>query len=244
MAEAHLRRFYRRSDHVLAPTLAIFEEMKQLRGDAQVSLWSRGVDRELFDPKRRDMDWRRAQGFGDDDLVLLFFGRLVLEKGVRDYVAIVQRLRDQGLPVKPLVVGAGPADGEFRPVGGAVLTGHLDGPDLARAIASADILVHPSRTEAFGNVVLEAMASGLAIVSADTDSSRQLIEHGRSGVLVSAPDADAFGAEIATLIADPQRRQQLGSEARKASARFSWDAASDSVLAAYRSLLSGRPAPA
>ena len=80
--------------------------------------------------------------------------------------------------------------------------------------------------------------------TADADSSRQLIEHGRSGVLVSAPDADAFGAEIATLIADPQRRQQLGSEARKASARFSWDAASDSVLAAYRSLLSGRPAPA
>jgi len=218
--------------------------LRQLRGDARASLWSRGVDRELFDPKRRDMEWRRATGFSDDDVVVLFFGRLVLEKGVRDFVAIVRQLQARGLAVKPLVVGAGPAADEFQPLGDAVLAGHLDGPDLARAIASADILIHPSRTEAFGNVVLEAMASGLAIVSADTDSSRQLIEHGRTGVLVSAPDADASGAEIATLIADPQRRQQLGSEARKASARFSWDAASDSVLAAYRSLLSGRPAPA
>jgi glycosyltransferase involved in cell wall biosynthesis len=244
LAEAHLRRFYRRSEHVLAPTPGIVDELRQLRGDARASLWSRGVDRELFDPKRRDMEWRRATGFSDDDVVVLFFGRLVLEKGVRDFVAIVRQLQARGLAVKPLVVGAGPAADEFQPLGDAVLAGHLDGPDLARAIASADILIHPSRTEAFGNVVLEAMASGLAIVSADTDSSRQLIEHGRSGVLVSAPDADASGAEIATLIADPQRRQQLGSEARKASARFSWDAASDSVLAAYRSLLSGRPAPA
>jgi len=244
LAEAHLRRFYRRSEHVLAPTPGIVDELRQLRGDARASLWSRGVDRELFDPKRRDMEWRRATGFSDDDVVVLFFGRLVLEKGVRDFVAIVRQLQARGLAVKPLVVGAGPAADEFQPLGDAVLAGHLDGPDLARAIASADILIHPSRTEAFGNVVLEAMASGLAIVSADTDSSRQLIEHGRTGVLVSAPDADAFGAEIATLIADPQRRQQLGSEARKASARFSWDAASDSVLAAYRSLLSGRPAPA
>ena len=244
LAEAHLRRFYRRSEHVLAPTPGIVDELRQLRGDARASLWSRGVDRELFDPKRRDMEWRRATGFSDDDVLVLFFGRLVLEKGVRDFVAIVRQLQARGLAVKPLVVGAGPAADEFQPLGDAVLAGHLDGPDLARAIASADILIHPSRTEAFGNVVLEAMASGLAIVSADTDSSRQLIEHGRSGVLVSAPDADASGAEIATLIADPQRRQQLGSEARKASARFSWDAASDSVLAAYRSLLSGRPAPA
>jgi len=244
LAEAHLRRFYRRSEHVLAPTPGIVDELRQLRGDARASLWSRGVDRELFDPKRRDMEWRRATGFSDDDVLVLFFGRLVLEKGVRDFVAIVRQLQARGLAVKPLVVGAGPAADEFQPLGDAVLAGHLDGPDLARAIASADILIHPSRTEAFGNVVLEAMASGLAIVSADTDSSRQLIEHGRTGVLVSAPDADASGAEIATLIADPQRRQQLGSEARKASARFSWDAASDSVLAAYRSLLSGCPAPA
>lgn len=234
LAEAHLRRFYRRSDHVLAPTPGIVEEMKQLRGNGRVSLWSRGVDRVLFAPNRRDPSWRAEHGWTKDDVVVLFFGRLVLEKGVRDYVAIVQRLRARGVAVRPLVVGAGPAAGHFAELPDAVLTGHLDGPDLARAVASADILIHPSRTEAFGNVVLEAMASGLAIVSADTDSARQLIQHRRSGILCAAPDADAFAAEVAALAANGDRRRELGAEARAASRRFSWDAASDAALEGYR----------
>lgn len=235
LAEAHLRRVYRRSDHVLAPTPGIVAEMQALRGDDRVSLWSRGVDRELFSPERRDLSWRLARGWSDDDVVVLFFGRLVLEKGVRDYVATVRRLRDRGVAVRPLVVGAGPAEDAFAELGDAVLTGHLDGPDLARAIASANILIHPSRTEAFGNVVLEAMASGLAIVSADTDSSRQLIDQGRSGLLCA--DAQAFVEAVSALAADADRRRELGAEARAASARFSWDAASDSALDAYRSLV-------
>jgi phosphatidylinositol alpha 1,6-mannosyltransferase len=242
LAEAHLRRFYRRSDHVLAPTPGIVAEMKRLRRDDRVSLWSRGVDRELFSPTRRDLSWRRAQGWRDNDVVVLFFGRLVLEKGVRDYIAIVKRLRANGVAVRALVVGAGPAAAAFAELGDAVLTGHLDGPELARAVASADILIHPSRTEAFGNVVLEAMASGLAIVSADTDSSRQLIEHGRSGLLCAG--AEDFADAVGDLAADEGRRRELGAEARAASARFSWDAASDSVLDAYRAAISERQGPA
>ena len=241
LAEAHLRRFYRRSDHVLAPTPGIVAEMKELRGDDHVSLWSRGVDRTLFSPERRDLSWRRAQGWRDDELVALFFGRLVLEKGVRDYVAIVQALRARGLAVRPLVVGAGPATKPFADLGDAMLTGHVDGSDLARAVASADILIHPSRTEAFGNVVLEAMASGLAIVSADTDSSRALIEDERSGLLCTG-DLDAFADGVAALATDVDRRRELGANARAASSRFSWDAASESVLEAYDSVLrSKRP---
>jgi phosphatidylinositol alpha 1,6-mannosyltransferase len=166
----------------------------------------------------------------------------VLEKGVRDYIAIVQRLHANGVTVRALAVGAGPAAAAFAELGDAVLTGHLDGPELARAVASADILIHPSRTEAFGNVVLEAMASGLAIVSADTDSSRQLIEHGRSGLL--STDAEDFADAVGGLAADEGRRRELGAEARAASARFSWDAASDSVLEAYRAVISERQGPA
>jgi glycosyltransferase involved in cell wall biosynthesis len=125
----------------------------------------------------------------------------------------------------------------FAELGDAVLTGHLDGPELARAVASADILIHPSRTEAFGNVVLEAMASGLAIVSADTDSSRQLIEHGRCGILLPTQDPEAFAEETRLLAADRARMLALGRDARAASRAFSWDVASDSVLDAYQSLL-------
>ena len=239
LAEAHLRRFYRRSDHVLAPTPGIVAEMKRLRGDDRVTLWSRGVDRVRFAPERRDDQWRRAQGWSDEDVVLLFFGRLVLEKGVRDFVSVVQRLRASGVAVRPLIVGAGPARDEFDALGDAVFTGHVEGEELARAIASADILLHPSRTEAFGNVVLEAMASGLAVVCAAADSAAALVENDRSGILCPADDLDAFVAAIGQLAGDADQRREMGHAAREASARFSWDSASASVLEVYEALAGG-----
>jgi len=234
LAEAHLRRFYRRSDHVLAPTPGIVEELKQLRRDDRVSLWSRGVDRQLFDPGRRNLEWRRAQGFADDDVVLLFFGRLVLEKGVDEFVAIVRALAERGIRVRPLIVGDGPARGRFETLGDAVFTGHLEGAELARAVANADILLHPSRTEAFGNVVLEAMASGLAIVCADAESARALA--GSGGIEICATTGQLADA-VAELCRNADRRRALGMLARQESGRFDWDEASRSVLAAYQSVV-------
>jgi glycosyltransferase involved in cell wall biosynthesis len=238
LAEAHLRRFYRRSDHVLAPTPATVDEIKALRGDDGVGLWSRGVDRDRFAPARRDLQWRRAMGWADGDVVLLFFGRLVLEKGVGEFVSLIQQLRQRGVGVHALVVGEGPARDRFDGLEGAVLTGHLDGDELGRAIASADILLHPSRTEAFGNVVLEAMASGLAVVCADADSARSLVENERTGLLYSAKDNAGLLDALAAVVRDADRRRALGRAAREASARFSWDAASQSVLDAYEQLVS------
>jgi phosphatidylinositol alpha 1,6-mannosyltransferase len=231
--EAHLRRFYRRSDHVLVPTPGMVEELRRLRGDDRVSLWSRGVDRDLFDPLRRSGEWRGARGLSDDEVVVLFFGRLVLEKGVEDYVAIVQRLIERGIPVRPLIVGDGPARNAFSALPGAIFAGHLDGRELAIAIASADILLHPSRTETFGNVVLEAMASGLAVVCAAADSSRTLVDPGRSGILCSPDARDEFVAAIAELAGNVGRRTELGHAARLASSRFGWDDASRCVVHAY-----------
>ena len=237
IAEAHLRRFYRRSDHVLAPTLGIVAEIATMRDDNKVSLWSRGVDLDLFDPRRRDLDWRRARGWSDKDFVVLYFVRLVLEKGVKDFVSIVQRLRTQSVAVKVLVIGAGPARDAFDALEDSLFTGHLDGEELARAVASADLLIHPSRTEAFGNVVLEAMASGLAIVSSATDSSESLIEQGRSGLLCPSDDLDCVARTVAELAGNANKRRSLGTEARIASRAFSWDAASESVLGAYGSIV-------
>ncbi|MEA3080589.1 MAG: phosphatidylinositol alpha 1,6-mannosyltransferase [Sphingomonadales bacterium] len=233
-AEAHLRRFYRRSDHVLAPTPVIVEEMKRLRGDDRVTLWSRGVDRDLFDPKRRDPEWRRAHGFADDDVVLLFFGRLVVEKGIADFVSTVLALRQRPIRIRPLIVGAGPARHRFEPLGDAVFAGHLEGPALARAVASADILLHPSQTEAFGNVVPEAMASGLAVVCAEAQSARALAAGGRS-IVICRPEG--FADEVAELYRNAGRRRALGILARQESARFDWDEASSSVLKAYESVI-------
>jgi len=240
LVEAHLKRFYRRSDHVLAPTPALAAEMRRLRGDDHVSLWSRGVDRARFDPARRDNNWRRAHGWSDDDAVVLFFGRLVLEKGVGDFIAIVRKLQEDGHAVRPLIVGAGPAAGLFDALPGAVMTGHLDGAELAQAVASADILLNPSTSEAFGNVVLEAMAAGLAVVSAAAPSAKALIDQGRTGLLCPPGNHAAFAAAIEPLLESPAQRAALAAAARQASAAYGWTEASHSVARAYQSVLARR----
>ena len=204
----------------------------------RVSLWSRGVDRDRFDPARRDMRMAAGHGMADDEVAMLFFGRLVLEEGRRRSLSRpCFACWRSGVTVRPLVVGEGPARGEFEALAGAVLTGHLDGADLARAVASADILLHPSRTEAFGNVVLEAMASGLAVVAADADSARQLIKDGRSGLLYAAGEQSSAANAIARLVGDADERRAIGAEARAGSARFDWHSASQSVVDAYRNVL-------
>ena len=235
--EAHLRRFYRRSDMVLVPTPGLAREMEATRGDDRVRVWSRGIDRDRFSPEHRDPAWRIRHGFAENDIAILFLGRLVAEKGVNVFAATIRLLQTAGHKVRPLVVGAGPAAPAFEAIPGAVLTGHLDGTELAAAIAAADIMLTPSTTETFGNVVLEAMASGLAIVSADAPSARALLDDGRTGLLCAPTDPYAYAAAIAKLIAAPERRHALGAAARQASAAYSWEGASASVAQAYAETL-------
>jgi glycosyltransferase involved in cell wall biosynthesis len=210
-----------------------------MRDDWAASLWSRGVDRTLFHAGRRDLDWRRGLGIADDEVVVLFLGRLVLEKGVQKYASVLRALKSRGVAVRPLIVGEGPARGVLQALPGSVMTGHLDGPALARAVASADILLHVSQTEAFGNVMLEAMASGLAVVAVESGAGSTMIVDGRTGVICGPGEADCTTA-ILELIANPAERQRLGSAAELASEAYSWDSASRSVAETYERLLRSR----
>lgn len=231
-AERHLARFYGRSDYVLVPNRPILDEMA--RPDGHVRLWGRGVDRARFDPARRDMGWRQAAGIADDEIAVLFFGRLVLEKGVDDFATIVRRLQDQGIRARPLVVGEGPAHARLaRALPDAVFTGHLAGDELGRAVASADVMINPSVTEAFGNVVLEAMAAGLPVVSADAPSARALIDPDRTGLLCPPGDVAAYADAVRRLIALPSEGRRLSMAARAATAAFTWTAALAAVAAVY-----------
>ncbi len=233
-AERHLARFYDRSDYVLVPNSAIQQEMTAHRDDGHIRIWGRGVDRARFDPARRDMAWRRASHIADDEMAVMFFGRLVLEKGVDDFVAVVRGLRDAGLKVRPLIVGEGPAHERFATaLPDAVFTGHLAGDELGRAVASADVMVNPSTTEAFGNVVLEAMAAGRPVVSADAPSARALIEPGATGLLCPPGNIDAYVAAVRRLVEAPQERRRLSRAARAASATFTWSVALSAVASVY-----------
>lgn len=235
VVERHLRRFYARCDCVLAPTASTAQLLRGM-GSAPVRLWSRGVDRQQFAPARRSCAWRRAQGLAEDDVVILFLGRLVMEKGLKLVAEAAADLACEPR-VRFLVVGDGPARGWLQarlPKG--VFTGALEQPELGTAVASADIMLNPSRTETFGNATLEGMASGLPVVCPTVASNLQLVQHDRQGLLIASNAADDYVAALRRLIVDGRLRARLGASGRIASASYDWRASSLAVIAAYNAM--------
>lgn len=243
MGERYLARFYARCDYVLAPNELLAEDMRAQTGlGDNVRIWSRGVDHNVWNPARRDMGWRRAHGYADDEVVPLFFGRLVKEKGLDVFEDVVRELRARGRKVRPLIVGAGPAGDDLaKVIGDAVFTGHIEGAQLARAVASADVLINPSTTEAFGNVNLEAMASGVALISADAPAARSLIHDGDNGLIVPPRDAKAYADAFERLIDDPSRMRALAGAGTESSKAFRWSAILDRVIDTYRLAIADGP---
>lgn len=240
--DAYLARFYGDADHILAPTWPIRDKLSSQFGREKVSIWSRGVDRTSFAPTMRSPAFREHLGYMHDEIVPLFFGRLVLEKGLGIFADAIAALRDKGHAVRPLVIGDGPAQGWLaRRLPNVTFLGFLDGRKLGEAVASADILFNPSVTEAFGNVNLEAMASGLAVVSADVDSASALIDDGRTGVLVAPHDAHAYAEAASTLIRQPGRLRMLREAAVRAADPYRWDAILADVAQVYEQLAGRNP---
>ena len=232
-------RFYDAADRLLAPNEPIAADFRAKGWAEKVSIWGRGVDTSVFSPECRDHLWRRSIGFQDDEPVVLFFGRIVFEKGLEMFAATIGELEARGKNVRPLVVGDGPALRWFQArLPNGIFTGHLHGAPLARAIASADVLINPSDSEAFGNVNLEAMASGLAIVSADVSSASVLIDDGVNGILVPPRDVDAYASAAAVLMDAPLQRMTLGRAARQASMAYDWRSTQEDVVRAYREVAS------
>ncbi len=235
--ERHLDRFYRGSDTILVPTAPIADEFAGKGFGDRARLWGRGVDRDQFSPRHRNLAWRRSHGFQDDDVVVLFFGRLVREKGPALFADIVDRVSASGVAIRPLIVGDGPERGWLaKRLPQARLLGSLSGEELGRAVASADIFVNPSITEAFGNVTLEAMASGLPSVCVDIPSGRNLLRKG-TGMFYAPDDIDGAVAAVRRLAVFSDLRSTMARAARAASEDYSWDKASAMVMDAYRALL-------
>lgn len=229
----YMRYFYNRCEHVYAPSHSMTDELSADKIGHDVRLWTRGVDGELFNPAKRDRNWRLANNFSDDDVVVAFVGRLVLEKGIDLFADAFKRARETAPSLKALVVGDGPERKTFESLlPDAVFAGYLQGEDLARAYASADMFFNPSITETFGNVTLEAMASGLPSVGAAAAGSRSLIEDGLTG-FVAEPNAAGFAEKIAKLGRDAGMRRRMGEAAREHSKRFCWDAILAELVAHY-----------
>jgi phosphatidylinositol alpha 1,6-mannosyltransferase len=238
LGEALLRRFYAGLDEVFVTSAGFGDVLRGqgLIGDSAV--WSRGVDKLRFSPAKRSLAWRRELGIGDDEVVIGFVGRLVLEKGLDTIAATMAELARRGVAHRLLVVGDGPARARFESqVPGAIFTGFLDGENLARAYAGIDMLLNPSTTETFGNINLEANASGVPVVAAVATGSSCLIDDGVNGRLVPPNDVAGFADALTQYLTDPAARAAAGAEGLKQAARFDWDRINDAVLQRYREIV-------
>ena len=229
----YMRHFYGRCEHVYAPSQSMIDELVADGIGRDIRIWTRGVDSDLFNPARRDMNWRAECGFAETDVVVAFVGRVVLEKGIDIFTDAFLKAQGGNPSLRALVVGEGPERAAFeQKLPGGVFIGYQQGEGLARAYASADIFFNPSITETFGNVTLEAMASGLPSICAAAAGSKSLVEDGATGFL-AAPNADGFAEKLSILGADSDMRRLFGAEARARSAAFSWDAVLAELVGHY-----------
>jgi glycosyltransferase involved in cell wall biosynthesis len=241
MLRAGLRRLYRRCDALLAPAESMAAVLRAQRMNSNIHIWTRGVDREQFNPGRRDMDWRRSLGIADEELAVMFLGRLVLEKGLDVFAATIRELKRRGVPHHPLVIGEGPAKAVFEeqmPTG--VFIGQQIGDELGRAVASADVFLNPSITEAFGNVTLEAMACGLPVVAAAAVGTTSIVRDGQTGTLVKPGDTSGFADALEAYARDPDLRRRHGEAGLAYAATMDWDEINASVLRVYESVIERR----
>lgn len=230
---SYLRWFYRPFDAIWVPSRSMAEVLEEHGIDERLGIWPRGVETAIFSPEKRSVAWRRAHGFGDEDVIVSFVSRLVWEKGLGVYASVMERLRPIG-NARSLVVGDGPAREALTDrLPEAVFTGHLESVELSTAYASSDILLFPSDTETFGNVTLEAMASGIPPVCADATGSKSLIEDGVSGRLVKPGDADAFAAATEALVVNRSLRETIGAAARVRALGYDWGAVLDQMIGNY-----------
>ena len=234
----YMRHFYNRCAQIYAPSTCTADSLRGEGISQPLRIWSRGVDRRQYHPGRRDWGWRQSLGIGPDEVVLLFVGRLVLEKGLDVLANLSDTLEKRGVSHKVLIVGEGPERAPMQErLPGAIFTGFLAGDDLSRAYASADIFINPSTTEAFGNVTLEAMASGLPCICADATGSRSLVVPGNNGYLITPTSLEDYVSRTADLITNDSLRRQMGASGRKLSAQYDWDNVMETLVGHYREVL-------
>lgn len=227
---------YKRARVLFAPNPELCQLLEQ-ETDRPCHLMQRGVDAGLFSPERRE---RSAP---DSDFVLGYVGRLRVEKNVALLARIHRELEDLGIGnFRFRIVGQGAHEAWLRGhLPRAEFTGVLRGEALARAYAGMDVFVFPSHTDTFGNVVLEAMASGVPAVVTPDGGPRSLVQEGHTGCI--AHDEE-FAAAIARLLRNPSLHQKMRHAARTFALTASWDSVFDKVYAAYKPLLAQSSATA
>jgi len=233
-----LTRFYNKFDRIVAPSPSMIALLRGWGVTPPMSIWSRGIDHDRFQPSKRSLEWRRSLGIADGEVAIGFLGRLVKEKGLDVFAEVLAVLRRRGVPHKVLVVGKGPAEDWFaKATPDAIFAGYQTGNDLGRAVASMDIFFNPSVTETFGNVTTEAMAAGVPVVAANATGAMDLVAHGETGYLVEARDIGGYADALERIATDPALRRRFSVAGHARVADYRWDKVNDAVLDAYRAMV-------
>ncbi len=238
---AYFRWLHNQADMNLCPSHFTKAEL-EAHGFERVHVWGRGVDTERFHPKHRNLGWRRRLCDGDAEAqLLLYVGRLAVEKRVDWLRPLLDVLPDAHLAI----VGDGPmrSDMERRFAGTkTVFTGYLEGQALAQAYASADLFVFPSANETFGNVILEAMASGIPAVAAGSGGPLDHIVHNQTGWLCDPYDPADFTALAWRYASSRTQLRKIGQAARAYAETQTWEMILDGLLGKYTQVLQKSPA--
>jgi glycosyltransferase involved in cell wall biosynthesis len=220
---AHLRKLHNRTDATLVPTRELRDTLAQ-DGYQNLQVVARGVDTTLFHPRKRSKELRQQWGLvGESDLAVIYVGRISAEKNLPLVLRTFKAMQAINPNLKLVLVGDGPVRAELqRQNPGYIFAGMRTGEDLAAHYASGDIFLFPSMTETYGNVTVEAMASGLAVVAFRYAAAAEHIEHERNGLHAEYGNEEEFVIHACKLAIDVSRVQKMRLQAHQTMLKLDW----------------------
>ena len=241
VVERYLRQFHNQAKCTMTPNEPLSQSLRQ-DGYQNVFTVGRGIDSKLFHPARRSQDIRATWGVTTDDLVVIYVGRIAAEKNLQGAVEGFEHIQRVQPKARMVWVGDGPQLKHMRNrYPEHIFVGSKLGEELARHYASADIFIFPSLTETFGNVVLEAMSSGLAVLAYRYAAAESYIQHGESGMLANFGDAADFNRQASLISAQRSNIATMGMAARSAIENDPWDSVCDQFESLLRKAAKGEP---
>lgn len=219
-----LKTFYNQCDTIYVPSESMIQELAEsgVRQDC-MKLWERGIDRDLFSPRKRNTELMRSIT-GNTDPCILFVSRLVWEKNLQTMINLYDLVEEQQLKYNFIVVGEGVAREAIQEkMPRAKLLGHVEHERLAEVYASSDVFFFPSVTETFGNVVLEAMASGLPCVISNSGGSKSFVKDGVNGFKCNPFNANEYLNRITEIIEQPRLARQFSANGVERSKKYVWE---------------------
>jgi glycosyltransferase involved in cell wall biosynthesis len=230
---AYLRKFHNATACTMVPTRELMRTLSQ-NGFANLKVVSRGVDTKLFNISKRDTSLRSSWGATDDTKVLISVGRMAPEKNLDQVLKAYEALKVTGQAFKLVMVGDGPLKEQFQKrYPEIIFPGMLSQSNLATYYASSDLFIFPSQTETFGNVTLEALASGIPVLAFDCAAARDWVQTGVNGWLVAENNPEGFAAQAVTIFNSKDLLDQITKSTRQQVVHLDWDQIAEQVESVF-----------